>query len=223
MKRLMIVGISVMALVACGNSDDGSGTTAPATSAVPGQQTATAAPGSALPNVAEGQPSAEAPAEVPAANTGAPAAPAAPAVPAAPAAPAQPAGCLEMDSPAVTNAVDTLPRYFPDDPWTVYKIGDKCASFTWVAATASDRATASTPNHYLFFADGRYLGTATYDPHSFTFVSGQSADTITIGYRWLIGDDAFADPTGGPALIRYQWDGSQVTMLDSLPPEVAGG
>ncbi len=207
MKRLMIVGISVLALVACGNSENGSGAAVPESSAAPGQQSVTASPGSTLPPVAEVQSPAAPSGQVPTVDAG------------GDAGPAQPAVCLETDSPAVTDAVASLPQYFDGVPWVVYDSGDQCASFTWVAAT-SEGATASTPDQYLFFANGRYLGTPTSAPYSFTFVSGQTPDTITIGYRWLIGDDAFASPSGGPALIRYQWDGSQVTMLDSLPPEV---
>ena len=41
-------------------------------------------------------------------------------------------------------------------------------------------------------------------------------------YRWLVADEAFAAPEGGPVAIRYQWDGSSVIMLDTLPPEVTG-
>ncbi len=211
MKRLMIVGISVLALVACGNSESGNATAVSESSAAPGQQSATQtfvpSPGSIPPVAVEGQPPAEAPTQAPTVDAG------------GDAGRAQPAGCLETDSPAVTDAVASLPQYFEGIPWVVYDSGDKCASFTWVAAT-SEGATASTPNHYLFFADGKYLGTATSAPYSFNYVSSQTPDTITIGYRWLIGNDPFGDPTGGPALIRYQWDGSQVTMLDSLPPEV---
>ncbi len=211
MKRLLLVGISVMALVACGNSENGNATAVSESSAAPGQQSVTQtlapSPGSIPPVVIEEQPPVASPEQVPTVDAG------------AQAAPAQPAACLEIDSLAVTDAVASLPQYFDGVPWMAYEMGEKCASFTWVAAT-SESATASTPDHYLFFADGDYLGTATSAPYSFTFVAGQTPDIITIGYRWLIGDEPFAAPSGGPALIRYQWDGAQVTMLDSLPPEV---
>ncbi|MDJ0392592.1 LppP/LprE family lipoprotein [Rhodococcus sp. G-MC3] len=212
MKKLLLVAISVMALVACGNSEDGDATAVAESSAAPGRQSVTQTPElsiPALPPVVSGAP-VPAPGLLPTADAGSPQA-----------APAQPAQCISMGSPVVTNALATIPAYFDGTPWVAYDMGDPCALFTWVSATAP-MATSSTPDHHLFFADGVYLGTATLEPYSFSSVSGQTADTITIGYRWLVGDEAFADPQGGPASIRYEWDGSTVTMRDTLPTEVTG-
>jgi hypothetical protein len=60
------------------------------------------------------------------------------------------------------------------------------------------------------------------EPYGFTSVAAQSSDTITVNYRWPLAGDANANPTGGPATIDYQWDGTQVTMIGTLPPEVTG-
>lgn len=220
MKRLLLVAISIMTLVACGNSDDGNATAAPESSAAPkssaapGQQnvpqTFVPSPGSLPPIVAD-RPPGERTEVVPRAE-------------AAPATrtpgPEYPV-CLDLASTTVTDALASLPQYFDGVPWVATEIGDPCASFTWVRADTSG-GTASSPVQVLFFADGDYLGTGTSEPYGFTFVDSQSADTITVGYRWPVGDDANANPTGGPALIRYQWDGSSVTMLDALPVEVTG-
>lgn len=212
MKRLLLVGLSAVALVACGNSDNGNATAAAESTAAPGGQSVTQ---TVPPSVAGSPPvvggsAVTVPEQVPTVDAAIPSA-------AAP----EPAQCLSMQSPTVSDAVASLPSYFDGVGWVAYAMGDPCASFTWVSATAPN-ATASTPDHHLFFADGVYLGTATAEPYSFSSVSGQTANTITIGYRWLVGDEAFADPQGGPAVVRYQWDGSTVTMLDTLPAEVTG-
>ncbi|MCZ4076732.1 LppP/LprE family lipoprotein [Rhodococcus sp. H36-A4] len=214
MKRLLLVAISVMALVACGNSEDGKATPAPESSAAPGQQnvpqTVVPSPG-ALPPIIEDRPPGER-------TEGAPSVEAAPATrtPGS-----QYPVCLDLASTTVTDALASLLQYFDGVPWVATEIGDPCGSFTWVRADTSG-GTASSPVQVLFFADGDYLGTGTSEPYAFTFVDSQSVDTITVGYRWLVGDDANANPSGGPALIRYQWDGSSVTMLDALPVEVTG-
>lgn len=216
MKRLLLVGLSVVALAACGNTDDGSATAARESSAAPGQQavTPTVAPSvGAVPNVV-----------IPNSVSQIPALPTEVRIPSVEATPqvVQPVACIEPGSSVVVDALASIPQYFPDEAWTAGRMGDPCASFTWVEAAASPYATASTPEHILFFAGGVYLGTATAAPYSFTSVVGQTGDTVTVNYRWLVADEAFANPEGGPAAIRYQWDGSQVNMLDTLPTEVTG-
>ena len=129
--------------------------------------------------------------------------------------------CLDLTWGPVPQAVDSLPLVFADSPWVATDMGDPCASFTWVEALPYG-ATVSSPTHLLFFHDAEYLGTATLEPYGFTSVAAQSADTITVNYRWPLADDANANPTGGPATIDYQWDGTQVTMIGTLPPEVTG-
>ncbi|MGA9872547.1 MAG: LppP/LprE family lipoprotein [Rhodococcus sp. (in: high G+C Gram-positive bacteria)] len=221
--RIVAFGVAAVmtpVLAGCTDAEDGTITAVTTSSPAPGRQNLPerAAPNAAFPPPATGiQPPAidipplptevEVPAEPPPeyASPGA----------------AHPAVCLALRSPTVTDAVASLPQYFDGAAWVAYEMGEKCASFTWVSAT-SVGATASTPDHHLFFADGVYLGTATAEPYSFSSVTGQTLDTVTVGYRWLVGDDPNANPSGGPALVRYQWNGSSVTMMDDLPPEVTG-
>lgn len=218
MKKIVLVTLCMMAAVACGNTDDGAATPAPESTAAPGAQTVTpsVAPSvGSIPNVVIPEPAAPIPTlpsdlELPSVDQ----------PPAA--VPAPPAACIDAASPVVDAALASIPRYFPDEAWTAGRTGDPCAAFTWVEAAASPYATASTPEHVLFFGNGVYLGTATAAPYSFTSVATHTADTITVNYRWLVADEAFAAPEGGPVAIRYQWDGSSVTMLDTLPPEVTG-
>nr|WP_296774438.1 LppP/LprE family lipoprotein [Rhodococcus sp. (in: high G+C Gram-positive bacteria)] len=214
MKRLLLVGLSAMALVACGNSDNGNATAVAESSAAPGQQSvsSTAAPSiGTVPPVVEA-PAAPSPATIPTVD--------------APVETHKPYSaypiCLDLSSTRVTDAVASLPAYFEGSPWIATEIGDACAPFTWVRADTG--GTASSPVHLLFFAGQNYdyLGTATLEPYAFTSVVGQTADTVTVDYRWPVGNDANADPTGGSAVIEYRWNGSQVDMLGTLPPEVTG-
>ncbi len=80
--------------------------------------------------------------------------------------------------------------------------------------------TASSPSHVLFFHDDTYLGTATSDSYSYTRVVGAGGSTVSVQYRWLAPEDANCCPSGGPAVIDYTWDGSQVVMGQPLPQEM---
>ncbi|CAH0217593.1 hypothetical protein J2W54_000706 [Rhodococcus fascians] len=208
MKRLLLLAVGATALVACGGSEQGTPSAAPS-SAVPtttATSSVTVTPDPAT--VTEGaQPQRTPPEE------------ASDLVPMGPSG-AEPL-CLDLTWGPVPQAVDSLPLVFADSPWVATDMGDPCASFTWVEALPSG-ATVSSPTHLLFFHDAEYLGTATLEPYGFTSVAAQSSDTITVNYRWPLADDANANPTGGPATIDYQWDGTQVTMIGTLPPEVTG-
>ncbi|WP_027495836.1 LppP/LprE family lipoprotein [Rhodococcus sp. JG-3] len=212
MKRLLLLAVGATALVACGGSEHGTPSAAPS-SAVPAatQATTQTSPAPVTPDpatVTEGaQPQRTPPEE------------ASDLVPMGPSE-AEPL-CLDLTWGPVPQAVDSLPLVFADSPWVATDMGDPCASFTWVEALPYG-ATVSSPTHLLFFHDAEYLGTATLEPYGFTSVAAQSADTITVNYRWPLADDANANPTGGPATIDYQWDGTQVTMIGTLPPEVTG-
>lgn len=208
MKRLLLLAVGATALVACSGSEQGTPSAAPS-SAVPTTTATSSAPLTPAPaTVTEGaQPQRTPPEE------------ASDLVPMGPSE-AEPL-CLDLTWGPVPQAVDSLPLVFADSPWVATDMGDPCASFTWVEALPYG-ATVSSPTHLLFFHDAEYLGTATLEPYGFTSVAAQSADTITVNYRWPLADDANANPTGGPATIDYQWDGTQVAMIGTLPPEVTG-
>ena len=208
MKRLLLLAISATALVACGGVEQGTASTGPS-SAVPVTTQASPAPVTPDPaTVTEGtQPQRTPPEEasdlVPMGSSE-----------------AEPP-CLDLTWGPVKQAVDLLPLVFADSPWVATDMGDPCASFTWVEALPYG-ATVSSPTHLLFFHNAEYLGTATLEPYGFTSVAAQSADTVTVNYRWPLAGDANANPTGGPVTIDYRWDGTRVTMIGTLPPEVTG-
>ena len=208
MKRLLLLAISATALVACGGVEQGTASTGPS-SAVPVTTQASPAPVTPDPaTVTEGtQPQRTPPEEV------------SDLVPMG-SSEAEPP-CLDLTWGPVKQAVDSLPLVFADSPWVATDMGDPCASFTWVEALPYG-ATVSSPTHLLFFHNAEYLGTATLEPYGFTSVAAQSADTVTVNYRWPLAGDANANPTGGPVTIDYRWDGTRVTMIGTLPPEITG-
>ncbi|MGF0314150.1 LppP/LprE family lipoprotein [Rhodococcus sp. IEGM1428] len=215
MKRLVLVTITALSLVACGNSDEpvaATATGAPTSNAQSQPVQPQDLPEATQPVVAgeDTQPNGPVDSnteELPENNS----------IPDATA----PVTCLDVSSSSVTEAVNSLPLVFADSPWVATRMGDPCASFTWVEALPSG-ATVSSPTHLLFFHNTEYLGTATLEPYGFTSVAAQSADTITVNYRWPLAGDANANPTGGPVTVDYRWDGTQVTMIGTLPPEVTG-
>ncbi|MDI9894713.1 LppP/LprE family lipoprotein [Rhodococcus sp. IEGM 1381] len=226
MKRILLVTITALTLVACGNSDEPGA--APATTAPPAAPTSSAQPPAAQPQ-AQPDPS-QATVDAGGAEPNGPIDSNSEELPENNSLPdveqhapgSEYPICLGLDSTRVVDAVASLPEYFPGEPWIATKIGDLCAPFTWVRADTG--GTVSSPTHLLYFAGYNYdyLGTATLEPTAFTSVVGQTADTVTVEYRWPLVNDANADPTGGPVTIDYHWDGTQVTMIGTLPPEVTG-
>ncbi|MEU8901096.1 LppP/LprE family lipoprotein [Nocardia sp. NPDC048505] len=128
-----------------------------------------------------------------------------------------PGRCIDPASTGVQNALGRL-----GDRWVASQASTdqpgKCGELLWVRAVGGNSAAA--PVHVLFFGDGEWLGTATSDPYAFTSVVGASGNAVTVQYKWLVGDEPFAAPQGGPATITYTWNGSKLTMSQPLPPEV---
>ncbi|MEE2034701.1 LppP/LprE family lipoprotein [Rhodococcus chondri] len=205
---LLICATTAALLTACGTDD-------PATTATPAPPPASGEQSAATPTVVT-------PAPTPIRST--PQAQSPPAVPTdAPVAsdPLQGNGrCLDLDSAPVAEALAGMGDgtfAWRAETATDAPIG-QCPSLRWLVAVGGNSAAA--PEHILFFADGRYLGTGTSEPYAFTSVAGSTDTTVTASYRWLTGDEPFCCPQGGPAEITYAWDGTQIVMQQPLPQEM---
>lgn len=103
----------------------------------------------------------------------------------------------------IDQALASLPRLREDLAWLAHQVGHSAGGgLTWVHAI-SERSSTSTPEHVLFFAARAFLGTATPDPRPFTDVLATEDDTVTLQYRWLVGDEPNAAPAGVGS-VRYQ-------------------
>ncbi|TQC46217.1 LppP/LprE family lipoprotein [Rhodococcus sp. WS4] len=143
----------------------------------------------------------------------------APLIPAA----AQSGPCLDLDSALVADAFGTLGNAPGGDPWVpgtaTDAAGENCPQLLWATAE-TPMGTVSSPTQVLFFHDGTYLGTATAESYAYTRVVGSTDDAVSVEYKWLGDQDSNCCPSGGPAVITFTWDGSQVVMEQPLPPEM---
>ncbi|MBU8817551.1 LppP/LprE family lipoprotein [Mycolicibacterium goodii] len=116
----------------------------------------------------------------------------------------------------VDVAVAGLERLREDLEWRVSEAGGPTvAGVSWAHAIVPE-GTVSTPDHVLLFCDGRLVGTATAEPRPYTRVVAASGDTVTVEYRWIVGDEPLAAPAGS-AKVRYQVTADGVTPLDPVP------
>ncbi|WP_431969343.1 LppP/LprE family lipoprotein [Nocardia sp. bgisy134] len=128
-----------------------------------------------------------------------------------------PGRCVDPASPGVRSALAGLGEGWVADRASTDQPGS-CGQLLWVRAVGG--VSAGAPIHVLFFHDGKYLGTATFEPYAFTHVAGSNGDSVTVQYKWLVADEPFAAPQGGPVSITYTWTGSGVAMSEPLPEEV---
>jgi hypothetical protein len=168
----------------------------------------------------------------------------APAVPRPPTQPNPPATVTTVTSPSSTDGIGSSDRCIdpasagvqsalaglgggvaqrPSAPgwWAEDASADRpgsCGQLLWVRAKGGP--SGSSVVHVLFFHDGKYLGTATSQSYSYTYVAGSNDNSVTVEYRWLAGDESAAAPQGGPVSITYTWTGSGVAMSEPLPTQV---
>ncbi|MGM7648706.1 LppP/LprE family lipoprotein [Nocardia sp. JW2] len=211
--------IAVAAGMVAGCTGDDGGTARPTTSVTatssvpvepPVEQTISPSPGTPSP----GRPSAEVP---PVIDSPVPSDPEPPVVTPPADDISGPDRCVDPGSSGVRKALAGL-----GDGWAASQASEdrpgSCGQLLWVRAVGGNSAGA--PIHILFFHDGKYLGTATSEAYAFTYVAGASGNSVTVNYKWLVGDEPFAAPQGGPAAITYSWTGSGVAMSGPLPSEV---
>ena len=130
--------------------------------------------------------------------------------------------CLDVGSPLVTDAISTLGTDVNGGNWIPTSSSEEqvgnCPDLLWVSVDGDGVGDATYQTHVLFFRDGTYLGTATSKPYSYTHVIDSNKDSVSVQYRWLLDDDAFCCPQGGPNIVHFTWNGSAVVADGQFPP-----
>ncbi|MCY4670754.1 MAG: LppP/LprE family lipoprotein [Rhodococcus sp.] len=130
--------------------------------------------------------------------------------------------CLDVGSSLVTDAIGTLGTDINGGNWIPRSASEEqignCPDLLWVSVDGDGVGDATYQSHVLFFHDGTYLGTATSEPYSYTHVIDSNKDSVSVQYRWLLDDDAFCCPQGGPNIVNFTWNGSAVVADGQFPP-----
>ena len=131
-------------------------------------------------------------------------------------------------STVVSKALRELKNKSKWDQWTnvsrTYEGYDPCAELSWIDAipgsSPSDCCISSMVHHILLFHRGKFIGTATYEPYSFSPVITRTSDSsISVTYRYVKGDESSASASGRTA-AEFSWSSSQnkVVMTGEVPP-----
>lgn len=131
-------------------------------------------------------------------------------------------------STVVSKALRELKNKSKWDQWTnvsaSYEGYDPCAELSWIDAipgsSPSSCCTAAMVHHILLFHRGKFIGTATYEPYSFSPVITRTSDSsISVTYRYMKGDESSASASGRTT-AEFSWSSSQnkVVMTGEVPP-----
>lgn len=131
-------------------------------------------------------------------------------------------------STVVSKALRELKNKSKWDQWTnvsaTYEGYDPCAELSWIDAipgsSPSDCCISSMAHHILLFHRGKFIGTATYEPYSFSPVITRTSDSsISVTYRYMKGDESPASASGRTT-AEFSWSSSQnkVVMSGEVPP-----
>lgn len=131
-------------------------------------------------------------------------------------------------STVVSKALRELKNKSKWDQWTnvsrTYEGYDPCAELSWIDAipgsSPSDCCISSMAHHILLFHRGKFVGTATYEPYSFSPVITRTSDSsISVTYRYVKGDESSASASGRTT-AEFSWSSSQnkVVMTGEVPP-----
>ena len=131
-------------------------------------------------------------------------------------------------STVVSKALRELKNKSKWDQWTNvsedYEGYDSCAELSWIDAipgsSPSDCCISSMVHHILLFHRGKFIGTATYEPYSFSPVITRTSDSsIRVTYRYMKEDEAPASASGSTT-AEFTWNPAknQVDMEGTPPP-----
>ena len=131
-------------------------------------------------------------------------------------------------STVVSKALRELKNKSKWAQWTnvsrTYEGYDPCAELSWIDAipgsSPSDCCISSMAHHILLFHRGKFIGTATYEPYSFSPVITRTSDSsISVTYRYVKGDESSASASGRTT-AEFSWSSSQnkVVMTGEVPP-----
>ena len=131
-------------------------------------------------------------------------------------------------STVVSKALRELKNKSKWDQWTnvsaSYEGYDPCAELSWIDAipgsSPSDCCISSMAHHILLFHRGKFIGTATYEPYSFSPVITRTSDSsIRVTYRYMKEDEKVHNASGRTT-AEFTWSSSQnkVVMTGEVPP-----
>lgn len=131
-------------------------------------------------------------------------------------------------STVVSKALRELKNKSKWDQWTnvsaSYEGYDPCAELSWIDAipgsSPSSCCTAAMVHHILLFHRGKFIGTATYEPYSFSPVITRTSDSsISVTYRYMKEDEKVHNASGSTT-AEFSWSSSQnkVVMTGEVPP-----
>ena len=131
-------------------------------------------------------------------------------------------------SSTVSKALSEMKNKSKWDQWTnvsrTYEGFDPCAELSWIDAipgsSPSDCCISSMAHHILLFHYGKFIGTATYEPYSFSpSITRVSDSSISVTYRYMKDDENPANASGRTT-AEFSWSSSQnkVVMTGEVPP-----
>lgn len=131
-------------------------------------------------------------------------------------------------STVVSKALRELKNKSKWNQWTNvsedYEGYDPCAELSWIDAipgsSHKECCISSMVHHILLFHRGKFIGTATYEPYSFSPVITRTSDSsISVTYRYMKEDEKVHNASGSTT-AEFSWSSSQnkVVMTGEVPP-----
>lgn len=131
-------------------------------------------------------------------------------------------------SSTVSKALSEMKNKSKWDQWTnvsrTYEGFDPCAELSWIDAipgsSPDECCISSMAHHILLFHYGKFIGTATYEPYSFSpSITRVSDSSISVTYRYMKDDENPANASGRTT-AEFSWSSSQnkVVMTGEVPP-----
>ena len=128
-----------------------------------------------------------------------------------------------MNSALARDAIATLGTDMLGGEWqpkgaSEHPLSEGCG-LDWLLVDGSGIQDATYTSRVLLFGGGKFLGTVEPHEFSYTSIAGGTLNSVTVRYRWLVDDDAFCCPQGGPTEVTVTLSGGRLSRTGQFPPE----
>ena len=130
--------------------------------------------------------------------------------------------CFDSNSDLAREAIASLGPDGNGGAWiprrsSSHPVSGGCG-LDWMLVNGDGFNDATYTSRVLLFAGGRFLGTVEPRELSYTSIVSDTLHSVTVSYRWIVGDDAFCCPQGGPTTVTASFDGRSITRTGEFPP-----
>jgi hypothetical protein len=127
---------------------------------------------------------------------------------------------VKDNGPTTPNTLDADIEYVQKAGYSIFNPNDSLYDLMGPFTVLIGTCTGSVDGYCqraFFFYNHKFVGTDSSETSIGIGYKWSTENTIALSYVLYNKDDSLSSPTGGAAIVRYEYDGKNLKPLDNLP------